>query len=120
MHKPFFDRRRGPDFWVVFTRYLAILGWALFIVAMVISFYAAPETNYGILRYYRVEVRTSWVRPLTDYLYVILWFNAALSFASFVINSYRSRRASDSKYFNLVLLFLVSVAWVVYIYISVN
>jgi magnesium-transporting ATPase (P-type) len=114
------DRRKGPDFWVRLTQVLTIVGWLLFIVALIISYYAAPETNYGINRYHHIEVRSFWLYSYTRYLYFILWFNAALSFGCFIINSYRSKRAEDSKYFNLVLLFLVSISWFLYIYSDVQ
>jgi len=114
------DRRNGPDFWLLLTRYLSLLGWLLIIVAMVIAFYAAPETDYGLLRYYQLQIRTSWVTPLTTYLYFILWFNALLSIGCIVINRYRSRRSSDSHYFNLVLLLLVSTVWFLYIFSDIH
>ena len=51
---------------------MVIAYWVvIFTVALVISFYAAPEKEYGITRYKGIEVRDYWASPLTDYLYAL-------------------------------------------------
>jgi len=115
------NRKGGSDFWLIFSRVLAVVGWLLFIVALVISFYAAPEIEYGFIKFHGVEVRKVWQPQLTLYLYAVLWFNALASIVSIVINHYRTRRVNDiNTNFNLVLLFLISIAWSVYIYFDIR
>jgi len=115
------DRRNGADFWLILSRILAVLGWLFFIVALVVSFYAAPEVEYGFIKYQGVEVRKIWQPQLTSYLYIILWFNALTSFCAIVINHFRTRRVSDINInFNLILLLLISVTWVVYIFFDIR
>ena len=115
------DRRQGADFWLILSRVLAIVGWLFFIVALVVSFYAAPEIEYGVIKYHGVEVRKVWQPRLTNYLFLILWFNALASFSAIVINRFRTRRVTDiNPIFNLVLLLLTSIAWAVYIYFDIR
>jgi len=114
------NRRRSPDKWVLAVRSLTIVSWLLFIFALGMSYYAAPENNYGLLRYKGIEIRKFWLIPLTGYLYTALWLSAFFSYLSLIVHKFRSRRQSDSKKFNLVLLMIVSVAWAVYILINLN
>ncbi|MFT6900353.1 MAG: hypothetical protein ACJAXS_000515 [Colwellia sp.] len=114
------NRRRSTDIGVVLTRVLALSGWALFIFAIVMSYFAAPEQDYGLLRYRDIEIRQFWLTPLTGYLYVVLWVSALCSYFCLVLDHYRSRRKQDSKHFNLVLLLTITVAWVVYILVKLN
>lgn len=114
------DRRNKPDKWVSVVHILAIVSWTLFIFALIMSFYAAPEEEYGITKYHDISVRKFWLTPLTGYLYVVLWGSALLSYVSVIINHYRSRRASDSKHINLTMLFLICLAWVIYIVLHVK
>lgn len=114
------ERRQAPDKWIYTLRIIAVFSWLLFIIAMVVSYYAAPEESYGYLRYKDIEVRESWLKPLTNYLYIILWVSALFSLISLFISSFRSRREQDSKMFNLVLLMITTIAWITYIYTQVE
>jgi hypothetical protein len=114
------NRRVSADFWVMLARILAMGGWLSFIGALVLSFYAAPETQYGYLTYQGIEVRRFWLFPLTQYLYAVLWFSALTSFVCLAIEKYRGRRASDSKAFNQCLLLVIVLAWVVYIFFNMS
>lgn len=114
------ERRQSNDVWIYLARFLAIGGWTLFIIAFAVAYYAAPETDYGLDRYYGFEVRKFWLTPLTGYLYIILWVSALSSYLCLMIDKYRSRRKSDSKHFNLILLMVVSIAWITYILIKVS
>ncbi|MEW6991569.1 hypothetical protein AADZ91_12870 [Colwelliaceae bacterium 6441] len=109
------ERRISEDFWLKTIRYLAIFAWGLFTIALVLSYYAAPETDYGVLRYHNISIRKFWLTPLTGYLYVLLWLSALLSYLALIVHKYRSRRKTDNKQFNVVLLLIISVAWVVYL-----
>lgn len=109
------NRRKSADKLVYIARTLAILSWVFFIIALVVSFYAAPEQNFGYLQNKQIEVREYWVKPLTNYLYLVLWGSAFLSAFSFILTRFRSRRKDDSKQFNLVLLVITIIAWIIYI-----
>ncbi|WP_448211585.1 hypothetical protein [Colwellia sp. MEBiC06753] len=110
-----FERRKGPDIWVAIFQWLSLIGWTLFVAALLISYFAAPEQTYGITRYHQVVVRDYWIAPLTNYLYGLLWLTALLSFVSIMVSHYRTRRSTDNKYYNLILLLVICLAWVIYI-----
>ena len=112
------QRRKSSDIWIYFARALAIGGWVFFIIAFIISYFAAPEKSYGMFRYHGIEVRDYWLTPLTGYLYIILWFSAFSSYLCLVIDKYRSRRRSDSRSYNLLLLLLITLVWILYIVMS--
>ena len=114
------NRRQAPDKWIHILRFLVILSWAFFIVSLIVSFYAAPEEDYGLLRYKDIEIRDYWLKPLTGYLYITLWSCALISLVCLIITSFRSRRAQDSKMFNLMLLIITVTSWITYVYTQVN
>jgi hypothetical protein len=114
------NRRISIDIWVLLIRILALSGWVLFIFAIVMSYFAAPEQDYGYLRFRGIEIRRFWLTPLTGYLYIVLWVSALCSYFCLVLDHYRSRRKRDSKHFNLVLLLTVTIAWVMYILVKLN
>lgn len=114
------NRRKSPDKWIMIVRSLTLISWTLFIFSLSMSYYAAPENDYGLLRYHGIEVRKFWLVPLTGYLYGALWLSALFSYVCLIVHKFRSRRQSDSKKFNLLLLLVVSIAWAVYILININ
>lgn len=114
------ERRQTKDVWTYLIRGLTISGWLLFIVAFGVAYYAAPEAQYGMYRYHGLEVRKFWLVPLTGYLYIVLWCSALSSYLCIILDRYRSRRKSDSKHFNLILLMLISIAWISYILVDVK
>lgn len=113
------ERRNTADFWTYLLRFLAIVGWGLFIFALIVSYYAAPDSDYGILRYHDIEIRKFWLTPLTGYLYVVLWLSALSSYFCLILDKYRSRRKSDSKHFNILLLLIITIAWVSFILVQI-
>jgi len=113
-------RRKSGDFWVYLVKGLTIFSWLLFIFALGMSYYAAPETDYGVLRYKEIEIRKFWLAPLTGYLYVILWISAFTSYLSIIADNYRSRRSTDRTHFNAFLLLLITMAWIIYILLNIK
>ncbi len=105
------ERRESPDVWFYLAQILALLSWVLFLFALVISVYAAPEVSYGVLRYHDIEIRRFWLTPLTGYLYLVIWFSAAGSYGSMLIEKYRSRRHSDHTHYNLYFLLIINLIW---------
>ncbi|PKH88175.1 hypothetical protein [Colwellia sp. Bg11-28] len=114
------DRRTATDFWSYAQITLVILSWLLFIVALVMSYYAAPDKDFGVLRYYDIEIRQFWLTPLTGYLYILLWLSALGSYLALMTDKYRSRRRSDAPLGNLIFLLAVNLTWLVYILVKVQ
>ncbi len=114
------ERRDSLDFWIYTKAAITLTSWAVFLVALVISYYAVPEKDYGVLRYYDIEIRQFWLTPLTGYLYILLWLSALGSYVALLINKYRSRRQTDYTNFNLYFLLGINMVWLVYILIHVT
>ncbi|WP_448565241.1 hypothetical protein [Thalassotalea ganghwensis] len=113
------ERRKKQDNWTILLKVLAVASWLLFTFALIMSYYAAPEPAYGVVRYHGLAIREFWLTPLTGYLYVMLWLSALISYVSLILNRYRARRKTDNKHYNLWLLFFICVAWIVYIMIEI-
>jgi len=109
------ERRKNADLWSYATNVIAVLSWIGFLFALVMSYYAAPETDYGVLRYYDIEVRQFWLTPLTGYLYIILWLSALGSYVALLVDKYRSRRRADNPHYNLMFLLLINITWLIVI-----
>jgi len=105
------ERRKSIDFWFYLARTLTICSWFAFLAAINISYFVAPETDFGILRYHDIEVRQFWLTPLTGYLYLVIWFSAAGSYASMLIHKYRSRRRNDNTHYNAYFLLGFNLIW---------
>lgn len=105
------ERRKSFDFWFVLGKALTLVVWLCFIFALVMSFYAAPEKSYGIVRYHDLEIRRFWLTPLTGYLYLLIWCCAAGSYMAILIDKYRSRRQNDNRYFHLHILLAINLIW---------
>jgi len=112
------ERRQSTDFWSYAKTLLIISSWILFLIALVMSYYAAPDKDYGVLRYYDVEIRQFWLTPLTGYLYIMLWLSAMGSYLALMVDKYRSRRRSDNPQFNLWFLLSINLIWLVYILVK--
>ncbi|WP_211355788.1 hypothetical protein [Colwellia echini] len=113
------ERRKTADIWVHAKIGLMIISWVLFLIALVMAYYAAPDTEYGVLRYYDIEVRQFWLTPLTGYLYIMLWLSALGSYCALLVDKYRSRRESDNPHFNLLFLITVNMIWLVFILVNI-
>ncbi|MGB2741648.1 MAG: hypothetical protein WBC60_13955 [Cognaticolwellia sp.] len=114
------ERRSAADLWTYTLRILTVVGWGLFAFALIVSYYAAPDSDYGILRYHNIEIRKFWLTPLTGYLYILLWLSALSSYICLIINRYRSRRKGDGKHFNILLLLIITIAWVSFLLVQIS
>ncbi len=114
------ERRQAGDFWFYFKSSLAITSWFVFIFALIMSFYAAPETNYGVVRYYDIEIQQFWLTPLTGYLYILLWLSALGSYISLLVGKYRNRRRVDHPEYSLIFLLTINLIWLIYLLYQIN
>jgi len=114
------ERRHTSDFWGNAKTVITLISWLLFLVALVMSYYAVPEQDYGVLRYYDIEIRQFWLTPLTGYLYILLWLSALGSYLALMVDKYRSRRRTDNTHFNLWFLLIINLIWLIYILIKVQ
>lgn len=114
------ERRQSTDFWSYSKTTLIVTSWLVFIVALIMSYYAAPDKDYGVLRYYDIEIRQFWLTPLTGYLYILLWLSALGSYLAMMIDKYRSRRSSDNPQYHLIFLVGINLSWLIFILVKVQ
>lgn len=113
------ERRKNDDFWVYAKYFLITTSWLCFLFALIMSYYAAPDKDYGVLRYYDVEIRKFWLTPLTGYLYILLWVSALGSYLALMVDKYRSRRRNDNPLFTVIILLIINLIWLVYILVKI-
>lgn len=108
-------KRKTMVFWFYVGRGLSVFCWLLLLVAIVISFYAAPEKNYGLLRHHQIDVRNLWQFPLTQYLMMTLMISSVLCIAALYIRKFQSRLATHNPQYNLFILLIINGIWLVFI-----
>jgi len=108
--KTILNRRTGPDLLQKSMFILGIICWVLFIVALMLFHYARPEIEYGYLNYLNLDVRDYWHDDYKTWFTYVLWACSFLSLVTIFLNHVRSRRKNDHRWYNLILLLLVSVA----------
>lgn len=113
--KPIIERRKGPDWVSLSLSWYAVTAWLLFIVCLVIVHFARPEYNTGLVRYWGIEVRNSWHPQLTEWLLYLLFACSVFSLLSVIVNKMRMRRKTDFLRVNLLLLFLMSLSFLLYL-----
>ncbi|KKO50450.1 hypothetical protein VT06_00190 [Arsukibacterium sp. MJ3] len=112
---PDFERRAGPDLLCRAFKYLAIIAWLLFFVALVLSHYARPDMDSGLVRYLGIDIRDYWRPQLTFWLVYLLWGCVIITAASIVLNWVRLKRYSDHLHFNIIVLLLSASGMLFYI-----
>ena len=112
------ERRQTKDIVIYLLRVIAVVGWLLFILAFGVSYVAAPDGEYSLYGYNAIEQIK--LAPLTAYIYIVLWTSSLSSYLCLILDKYRSRRRSDNKHFNFMLLMLIAMAWFCYLFIGIK
>ncbi len=112
------DRRKGADIWVRTLNILAITAWSCFVVALVLFHYARPELETGVARYFNLSVRDNWIVSLKVWLEGFLVLCCVFSLISMGINFRRLRRKGDRFQYNLIILLLVAVSFLLMLFVS--
>ena len=110
-----YERRQGPHLICRAFSWLAIIGWLLFVLAMVLAHYARPEMDTGLVRYWGIDIRDEWHPTLTACLKYFLVAAACASGLSIVLNRLRLRRRSDHLHLNIVLLLVSCISLLLYL-----
>jgi len=114
-----YERRQGPDMVCRAFSWLAIIGWLVFFVCLVVAHYARPDMDTGLVRYWDIEIRADWQPQLTRYLRILLWAVVFSSGFSLLLNRMRLRRQGDHFHFNIVILLFTSIGLLLYLYVQV-
>ncbi|TDF41339.1 hypothetical protein EYS14_00300 [Alteromonadaceae bacterium M269] len=96
-----------------------ILGWIVFVAAMMVFHYARPEFISGVQQFWGIEGREHWESSLSAVLVLLLSICVFFSLATLVLKSRRARRKFDSIGVNLILLTIIASASLIGIYLTV-
>lgn len=111
-------RHQENDWLLMLIRVLTLLSWSLFIIALIVSHYARPELEYGIVRFLGGEFRSEWLQTPKHILQILLLVCAVLSNINIILRQRRNRRASDSIGLNQIGLFIFSAILLIVIQFS--
>lgn len=111
-------RRKGPDPWIRSLRYLALAGWALMIVALVILDRAKPQVETFFERVYDIRLQQQWDMDLARYLLWLMVLGLVLSLFGIIINACRKRRRTDQWRLSLFVLGLISLAGIILYHVN--
>lgn len=102
-------RNRKPDKLTMVLRIAAILGWVAIFTLPIIGWQAAPETDFGIVRFHGLEVRDHWEPYWVQFMPFVLAACTLLSLLALGVSPLRSRRKSDPKRAHLLILLALTV-----------
>jgi uncharacterized membrane protein YkvI len=79
--------------------FINVLGWLVFIGALLVFHYARPEFVSGVQAFWDMEGRQEWSKALTGYLVGLLSLCVMISVAVLIMKRRRNRR--DKDYFGI-------------------
>lgn len=103
-------RQRKPDLLLRILRITASLGWLAILMLQIVMWQAAPEIEFGLLKYHGIEVRTYWEPSWVKYMPFLLAACTLLSLTALGVTPLRSRRKNDPKRVHLLILLGLTVA----------
>ncbi|MBT43094.1 MAG: hypothetical protein CMF12_11270 [Idiomarina sp.] len=74
------------SFWSRVLGWLSIIGWAVFIAALIVYHYARPEHDTILTEIFGISVRQHWHLTLGDLFVLLLLLGLLISLVTFTIN----------------------------------
>ena len=96
-----------------------VIGWIVFVAAMMVFHYARPEFISGVQQFWGIEGREHWESSLSAVLVMLLSVCVFFSLATLILKRRRARRKFDSVGVNLILLTTIASVSLVGIYLTV-
>lgn len=95
---------------------MTLVGWGVFVWAMLVFHHARPEMKTLLTRLYELDLRTWWLMPERLQLWWLLVFCCLVSLASLLLNRYLVVHRQGRYLFSLLLLLSVSLACLLVLY----
>ncbi len=113
------DRRKAPDWIVIFGRLFGVFGWFGLFIALVLMAKAKPESSFIDESFlaqfgYEVTLRRAWDMGLARYIYYLMIMGVVLSTIGLFLHSRRSKREADGYGLYLMVLGVISMAGVIF------
>ncbi|WP_339721514.1 hypothetical protein [uncultured Paraglaciecola sp.] len=113
------NRRKTPrekDKFFQCMVFINVLGWFVFIGALLVFHDARPEFTSGMQAFWGIEARQGWSQTLTLYLAGLLSLCLLLSVTVLIMKRRRNRRDSDHFGINGYVLLLTAVSSLIILY----
>lgn len=118
-----FNRRRQPrerDTLFKCLVALNVLGWFVFLAALIVFHYARPEFISGVQSFWGVTGRQHWSSSLSLYLVALLLVCVLISMLVLVLKRQRNRREHDYYGINGYVLMFTAVSSLVILYFELG
>ena len=113
------NRRKLPrekDRFFQYMVFINVLGWFVFLGAMLVFHDARPEFVSGVQAFWGIEGRQEWSKTLTMYLVGLLSLCLIISVTVLIMKSRRNRREKDHFGINGYVLLLTAVSSLIILY----
>jgi len=100
------ERRHGPDKVIKYINYIALCGWVLAFISVIIIYVAKP--GYYWDRKQEIANPYTWNYDLARWYCVMMVLSFLTSLVGIYINKKRVRRRKDIRSFNLIALAIIS------------
>ncbi|HAE90630.1 MAG TPA: hypothetical protein DCG80_06530 [Idiomarina sp.] len=89
---------------------LSILGWLIFIAALIVYDYAKPETGTLLSEWLDVDLRSGWIASLAQLYLFLMALGLVVSCIACVLNIWLHRRRRTHIWVNTLILGLASIS----------
>lgn len=97
-----------------------VLGWFVFLAALLVFHDARPEFVSGVQEFWGVEGRKEWSKTLSLYLVILLFSCVAISGLVLLMKRKRNRREKDHYGINGFVLMFTAVSSLIILYFEFN
>lgn len=97
-----------------------VLGWFVFLAALIVFHYARPDFISGVQEFWGVEGRQHWSSSLSIYLVALLVVCVLISVAVLILKRQRNRRENDYYGINGYVLMFTAVCSLIILYFELN
>jgi hypothetical protein len=115
------DRRQKKDIDDTLFRVMIacnVIGWIVFVAALMVFHYARPEFISGVQQFWGIEGRDHWESSLRNVLTILLGVCVIFSLMTLFLKRKRARRKFDSLGINLILLTTIASISLVSIFLT--
>ncbi len=113
-------RRRKADPLTIILEICAIAGWVGIFGVQIVAWLAAPEMDTSITRFHDLDLRHHWQSRWANYLPILLGLCATLSIIALMVRPMRSRRKTDSKHWNVLVLLILTLIGIAFYWFQVS
>ncbi len=102
------ERRRGPDFLLKLIHWIAISGWVLMLVGLILFGKAKPQSPSFFDRLMKVPIKSNWDQGLIQNIIILMLVILSSCTIGLLINSQRIKRRDDHFNYSLIILGVVA------------